>query len=522
MEIYKSPLFQFICSRLIPSAGAEEISVIDIKKVGIRTFTVQLVNKLTEIFSQQRRQLRQQLNSPVFDDLNSKCLIVFGISVIIYCGLVSLGDFKSALAEMRLYKLGSLYLFTIRIILLFNLTVFIWRLLLVAKYKPVKGCSDKELPKCTVIVPAYNEGKQVLVTIQSIVASDYPAGKLQIIAVDDGSRDDTFKWMETACNSMPGRIECIRQPVNRGKREALFEGIMRSRGRIIVTIDSDSTIEPDTLRNMVSPFVKDKTVGAVAGNVRVLNASEGVIPKMLDVSFAYSFEFLRASQSMVDTVFCTPGALSAYRKDVIMKNLKTWLNQTFMGRKATIGEDRAMTNMILNCGWAVRFQSNAIVYTNVPTEYRGLCKMFLRWARSNVRETLAMGKFVFKKFRSGSATGARVNFITSCLSLVFQKALIGMVAACMFFAPQVYLSQLMFGTVIASTAPAIFYVLRRKDSDLLWAYAYGLFWLAGLWWITPWAMLTARNGKWLTRQLPQGRPVPTSKRELRLNLGTAA
>jgi hyaluronan synthase len=393
---------------------------------------------------------------------------------------------------------------------------------LVAKYKSVPGCSDKELPKCTVIVPAYNEGKQVLETLETVVAGDYPADKLQIIAVDDGSKDDTWKWIEAACSSMPGRIESIKQPKNKGKRKALFEGIMRSRGKIIVTIDSDSTIEPDTIRNLVSPFVKDKTVGAVAGNVRVLNASEGIIPKMLDIIFAYSFDFLRASQSMVDTVFCTPGALSAYRKDVVMKNLKEWVNQTFMGAPAGIGEDRAMTNMILDCGWAVRFQSNSIVYTNVPTGYRQLCNMLMRWARSNVRETLAMGKFMFKKFRTGSMLGARINFIMSCISLIFPKALVGMLIAFLFFDSQTYLSQLMFGTIIASTAPAVFYAIRQRDSDLLWAYAYGLFWMASLWWITPWSILTAKNGSWLTRELPQQRPVPSSKTNLQLGVGAAA
>lgn len=497
--------------------------MLDIKKVGIRTFTAQLGSKLSETVSSHRKQLREQLDSPLFDDLSAKCLIVFAIGIIVYSGLMSEDNFKSAIEGMRSHKLGLFYVYMLKFLLFLNLGVFIWRIVLVAKYKSVPGCSDKELPKCTVIVPAYNEGRQVFETLETVVASDYPVDKIQIIAVDDGSKDDTYKWIEAACSSMPGRIECVKQPKNKGKREALFEGIMRSKGKIIVTIDSDSTIEPDTIRNLVSPFVKDKTVGGVAGNVRVLNASEGIIPKMLDVIFAYSFDFLRASQSMVDTVFCTPGALSAYRKDVVMKNLKEWVNQSFMGTKANIGEDRALTNMILDCGWAVRFQSNSIVYTNVPTGYRQLCKMLMRWARSNVRETLAMGKFIFKKFRTGSMIGARINFIMSCISLIFPKALVGMFIACLFFDSQTYLSQLMFGTVIASTAPAVFYAMRRKDSDLLWAYAYGLFWMASLWWITPWSILTAKNGNWLTRELPQQGPVPAAgKTSLRLGVGTAA
>ena len=497
--------------------------MLDIKKIsyGECTFTKQLTDKLTAACLLRGRRLRE-LELPVLDELSAKWLIMFAIGIIVYGGLLSLDDFRSSLDDIRSHKMGLVYIYAIRIILGLNLSVFLWRVLLVLKYKSVRSCSNKELPKCTVIVPAYNEGRSVLLTLKSIVESIYPVNKLQIIAVDDGSEDDTFDWIETACRLMPGRIESVRLKKNCGKREALFEGIIRSKGRIIVTIDSDSIIEPQTLRRLLSPFVKDKSVGAVAGNVRVLNCTEGIIPRMLDVVFAFSFDFLRASQSMINTVFCTPGALSAYRKDVVMKNLNAWLNQTFLGTKANIGEDRAMTNMIINNGWTVKFQSNAIVYTTVPTTYIKLCKMFLRWARSNVRETLAMGKFIFKKFRSGSMNGARVNFVMSCMNLIVFKGIASVIIGFIFLKPQIYLSQLVFWAVVASTIPAVFYTVQRKNSDSLWAYVYGLFWLAGLWWITPWAILTARNGNWLTRQLPGERPIMPGKKVLRFEMGTAA
>ena len=81
--------------------------------------------------------------------------------------------------------------------------------------------------------------------------------------------------------------------------------------------------------------------------------------------------------------------------------------------------------------------------------------------------------------------------------------------------PSVYLSQVLFGAVIASTAPAIFYALRRRSSEAIWSYAYGLFWLSGLWWVSIWAVLTMRNGKWLTRDLPTGK-TPISDRLMQL------
>src|SRR5262249_7140076 len=148
---------------------------------------------------------------------------------------------------------------------------------------------------------------------------------------------------------------------------ALHEGFVRSRGQVLVTVDSDSEVHADTLRNLVTPLVVDESVGAVAGNVRVLNREGGPIARMMDVVFTYAFDFIRAAQSEVRTVMCTPGALSAYRRGLVLRVLPRWMAQTFLGLPANIGEDRALTNFILREGYHVTFQGNAVVDTEVPT-----------------------------------------------------------------------------------------------------------------------------------------------------------
>ncbi|HBG27841.1 MAG: hypothetical protein A2Y10_06830 [Planctomycetes bacterium GWF2_41_51] len=438
---------------------------------------------------------------PLSVDSGSKFCIILVVVAILYSGFLTMQDFRTVIDRMSTTSTGSIYLVATRALVYLNIAVILWRVLLVMGYKPAPTLTDAKLPRCTVIMPAYNEGKNVIKTLRSILKSDYPIEKLQIIAVNDGSADDTLYWMQQACENANGRVELINFTRNRGKRAALYEAIKISKGSIIVTIDSDSIIDRHTIRRLVSPFI-DPQVGAVAGSVRVLNRREGIIPKMLEISFAFSFDFIRASQSMVNTVFCTPGALSAYRKKAINKDLKAWLEQTFFGKPATIGEDRAITNIVLRNGYHVKFQSNSLVYTIVPTAYKQLCKMYLRWARSNVRETFVMAKFIFKKFRTGPRSGAIVNFFMSSISMLLPQAAISAFVAAVFIDPQVYISQVAFATVLASTAPVAFYIIRRRSSDSLWAYAYGIFWLVGLWWITMWALITMGNGKWLTRDLP--------------------
>lgn len=391
-------------------------------------------------------------------------------------------------------------------LLVTNAVVLVWRIWLVLRqYRSAAVPKWEDLPTVTVIIPAYNEGECVFSTITSVAESHYPEEKVAIIAVDDGSRDDTWFWMQKAKEALGERVQVIRCAQNRGKRHALYEGFLLSKGKIIITIDSDSVIESEALLHMVAPF-QDPLVGAVAGNVRILNRREGVIPRMLDVSFTYSFDFIRASQSAVNTVMCTPGALSAYRRDILMQVVDAWINQTFLGRKANIGEDRAMTNLILQEGYHVHFQSKAIVYTNVPTSYVKLCKMFLRWARSNIRETIVMTRFIFRKFRSTGAKGARVNLVLHWSTLTLLQILRIQTIVCLMASPFIFGIHLLLGAAIISIIPALVYALKYKSTNSLWAFPYGLFWIVGLWWITPYALLTPHKNGWLTRDLPQNTP----------------
>ncbi len=377
----------------------------------------------------------------------------------------------------------------------------IWWIVLVMAYRPVPPVADDELPTCTVIVPAYNEGSQVLKTLRSIAASDYPPGKLQVLAIDDGSKDDTWEWICRGAREFPALVQAQRLEVNRGKRQALTEGFCQAWGEILVTIDSDSEIEPATLRHLVSPFVRDKRVGGVAGNVRILNRGEGVIPRMLEVSFGYSFDFIRAGQSRLDTVLCTPGALAAYRRDVVLKVLPEWRSQTFCGLPADIGEDRAITNLILREGRLVHFQQTATVFTQVPTGYVGLCRMFLRWARSNIRETIVLTRFAFRPFRAGPATGARVNLLVQWAGLTLGQVMKVALLGALVWMPGHMLVRILAGALVCGALPATVYALRHRSFHALWAFPYNLFWALGLSWIALYAWVTPHKTHWLTRGL---------------------
>jgi len=198
---------------------------------------------------------------------------------------------------------------------------------------------------------------------------------------------------------------------------------------------------------------------------------------------------------------CTPGALAAYKREAVFNCLPEWIDQKFMGKASDIGEDRAMTNMILKQGFKVLFQRNAHVLTNVPETYKGLYKMFIRWGRSNVRENLNMISYVFNDFRKDSKFGTRLLFTDQMIKMVMTYPAILFMLYFIATHPILFVAATLFSILILSSVQVFFYAKRYSVSESFWAYSYGLLFAFGLFWITPYAIATAGKSGWLTREL---------------------
>lgn len=370
-------------------------------------------------------------------------------------------------------------------------TILWWR------YKPYP-LPQGPLPSVTVIIPAYNEGAMVEKALYSAAASDYPADKLEIICVDDGSRDDTWTYIDRARQRFPHLIKAIRFPRNRGKKEGLYAGFTQGKGEIFVTMDSDSVIGPDTLRHLVAPLVHDPKVGAVAGNVKVYNRFRSLLARMLAVRFVLAFDFLRASQSMYGFVACTPGALSAYRRSAVLPILEKWRHQTFLGAPATIGEDRALTNFVLRQGYYSVYQRTAQVHTVVPETYRGLCKMFLRWDRANFRESWVQLTYMFTNYRSKDRLLPILDFFITQIEFPLTYLFMGLLFFSFYLYP-IVMVKFFAGLGVLTMVYMLYYLSQERDWEFIYGIIYSYFAFFALNWVQPYAFLTLRNSRWLTR-----------------------
>jgi hyaluronan synthase len=370
-------------------------------------------------------------------------------------------------------------------------TILWWR------YRPYP-LPQGNLPSVTVIIPAYNEGAMVEKALYSAAASDYPADKLEIICIDDGSKDDTWTYIDRARQRYPDLIKAIRFPRNRGKKEGLYAGFTQGKGEIFVTMDSDSVIGPDTLKQLVAPMVHDPQIGAVAGNVKVYNRFRSLLARMLAVRFVLAFDFLRASQSMYGFVACTPGALSAYRRKAVLHILEKWRHQTFLGVPAIIGEDRALTNFVLRQGYYSVYQRTAQVYTVVPETYKGLCKMFLRWDRANFRESWVQLTYMFTRYRSKDRLLPILDFFITQMEFPLTYLFMGLLLFSFYLYP-IVMVKFFAGLGVLTMIYMLYYLTQEWDWEFIYGIIYSYFAFFALNWVQPYAFLTLRNSRWLTR-----------------------
>jgi hyaluronan synthase len=377
-----------------------------------------------------------------------------------------------------------------------GVVLLLMRTVLWLAYRPFAAVAPDRAPRLTVVIPAYNEGAMVEETIASAAAAAYPRERLEIVAIDDGSTDDTWHYIRRAALRFPGLVTPVRLPANQGKRGALAEGFRRATGEIIVTVDSDSVIERGALLALAGPF-RDPWVGAVAGKVAVHNRTASLIPRMLHVRFILSFDYLRSAQSVFRTVYCCPGALAAYRASIVRQVLPGWERQKFLGTSCTYGEDRALTNDILAAGYDTVYQRTAVVHTVVPETYGKLCRMFLRWDRSYIREEFRFARIVWSRPLWSRALALYESVITN------MRYPVGYLSIALWAANALKdpasLVRMLLAIMVVSVVYVLYYLRSERSWDFVFGILYAYFSFFALTWIFPYAALTLRARGWLTR-----------------------
>ncbi|MBI2065275.1 MAG: glycosyltransferase [Candidatus Yanofskybacteria bacterium] len=248
-------------------------------------------------------------------------------------------------------------------------------------------------PRVSVIIPAWNEEVGLLETIKTLLNSTYK--NLEIVVINDGSTDRSDKMFRDFIEeySRIHRDEYERINIvyhykkNGGKGAALNTGINLADGEIIVSIDADCVVLPQTISNFVQYF-RDPKVMAAVGNVKIGN-TDTLVGVVQYLEFLFSFYFKKAD-SLANVIYIIGGAAGAFRREVFDK----------IGFYSTdnITEDIELSVRIQDAGLKIVYASDAIVYTEGATEVGSLMKQRLRWKRGRF-ETFNSYKHMFFSFR---------------------------------------------------------------------------------------------------------------------------
>jgi hyaluronan synthase len=431
-------------------------------------------------------------------------IIVFGIIVCSALFMISAVKFhlfaywSDFLRSSKFLRVATypLVISAVTVFLALIMQTYLW-----ARYKPVSAPSkpDQPLPFISVVMAALNEQDMVRQAIDSVFLSHYPKDRIELICINDGSTDLTLHYMMKARQKYGDRVKVVDFRKNQGKRRALYVGFKKAKGEIVVSFDADSLLGRSALRNVVLPLMNDPRTAAVSGRVAVLNEKENFLTRMLSVRYSVSFDFGRAYQSTYGTVVCCPGALTAFRRAVVFPLMPEFLSQRFMNELCKHGEDRALTTLILRTGLYVKYQSNAVVYTTVPAKYGQMNKMYLRWTRSYVRESVFQARFIFSHYRRKNRILPIIDFIFLNFLHPFHLFSLGVIVYSFLVNPIFMVRHIAF-LVISSFILSLFYLRTNKSMAFLYGIPYGLITAFLLWWIVPFSVLTMKNQEWLTKR----------------------
>jgi len=223
----------------------------------------------------------------------------------------------------------------------------------------------KSYPEVCIIVPCFNEEKTIANTIHSLLNLDYPEDKLEIIIIDDGSTDRTYKRAENLLKYP--QVKLFRKE-NGGKWTALNYGLEKTKAEFVGCLDSDSFVSPQALKLIMAYFV-DNEIMVVTPSIKVSNP-KNILERVQRIEYLSGI-FLRKSLTFLDSLTVTPGPFSIYRRNVFA--------DIGLFKEGHHTEDMEMAMRLQSRNYRIANAPEACVYTVSPSSFKALYLQRQRW-----------------------------------------------------------------------------------------------------------------------------------------------
>jgi cellulose synthase/poly-beta-1,6-N-acetylglucosamine synthase-like glycosyltransferase len=282
------------------------------------------------------------------------------------------------------------------------------------------------IPPVSVLVPAFNEERTIVRSVQSFLSLEYP--RHEVVVVNDGSTDGTMKALIEAYDlyeapqayqrlvatakvkayyrsSVHTALACIDKE-NGGKGDSLNAALNAARFPYVLAVDADTLIERDALLRLARPFLLGESVAAVGGTIRVANGSrvtqgriteprvdKRALPGIQTVEYLRSFLFGRLGWNMLGGSLIISGAFGLFRQEHLQK----------IGgyRTNTVTEDLDVVVRLqgylrdIASSDTVKFIPDPVAWTEAPVSLSVLKRQRERWHRGLIATLITHRRMLF-------------------------------------------------------------------------------------------------------------------------------
>lgn len=262
-------------------------------------------------------------------------------------------------------------------------------LAVIAPFVQRKKAKPGYLPFISFLIAAYNEEAGIRRKLEETLALDFPADKLEVLVLSDGSTDRTDEIVKSFGDP---RVRLLRMEPRRGKTSAQNRGAHEGRGEILVFSDATTVYHPQALRYLAANF-QDPKVGAVTGRNQYFDP-EGNSPTGFGTIAFWNYEnIIKTLQSRIRTLSGCVGCIYAVRKSV------------YTHLREELSSDLVQPLWTVRKGYRVVFEDRALAREETTKSVGGEFSMRVRvvtggmWGVLSVPDLLKPWKFGWISFQ---------------------------------------------------------------------------------------------------------------------------
>ena len=230
-------------------------------------------------------------------------------------------------------------------------------------------------PTVTVFVAAHNEEAVIGSSLENLLRVDYPADKLELIPVNDRSKDRTREIVDAYVERYPGRIRPFHRVDGKpGKAAALADAMATVDSEVIIIFDADYLPGRDLIKRLVAPFA-DPEVGCVMGRVIPVNTDANLLTRLIELERTGGYQVDQQARMNLGLVAQYGGTCGGVRR-AALDAVGGW-------NPETLSEDTDATCRLLTGGWKVAYVNRAECYEESPEEWPVRIRQIQRWARGH-------------------------------------------------------------------------------------------------------------------------------------------